>query len=176
MRRAPHFNLKSLAVELLPRAAIWEGTNTMPEFFSPKLDPTERTWRQQLELFVESHQQELAALTWGVSLNPEAERGVLGVDFQPSPHLVFCSVAAIAELNRKVGNQIQEILGIIDALQPEEEVLILGLGKGKGFEFKLIQVKPEPTPPQCYEQSIANGEVPLQQLEQQLNQYLSQWS
>lgn len=148
----------------------------MPGFFSPSVDPAEQSWRQQLELFVESHQQELAALTWGVTLNPEAEPGVLGVDFQPSPHLVFCSVAAIAELNRRVDNQIQEILGIIDAHQPEEEVLILGLGNGKGFEFKLIQFKPEPAPPQCYERSIANGQAQLQQLEQQLNQYLSQWS
>ncbi|MBD2124314.1 hypothetical protein [Trichocoleus sp. FACHB-262] len=148
----------------------------MPEFFSSKLDPTEQSWRQQLELFVESHKPELATLAWGLAQHSEAEPGVLGVDFQPTPHLVFCSVAAIAELNRKVDNQIQEILGIIDANQPEEEVLILGLGTGKGFEFKLIQFKPEPTPPQCYEQSLINGEAHLQQIEQQLNQYLSQWS
>ena len=147
----------------------------MPEFFSSQLNPTEQGWRQQLELFVESHKQELAALAWGISLNTEAERGILGVDFQPSPHLVFCSVTAIAELNRKVDNQIQEILGIIDANQLDEEVLILGLGTGKGFEFKLIQFKPEPAPLQCYEQSISNGEGQLQHLEQQLNQYLSQW-
>jgi len=55
-------------------------------------------------------------------------------------------------------------------------VLILGLGTGKGFEFKLIQFKPEPAPPQCYEQSVAKGADQLQQLEQQLNQYLAQWS
>jgi hypothetical protein len=159
-----------------PCIATHQGTHTMPGFFTPQLDPAEQSWRQQLELFVEAHKQELAALTWGVSLNPEAERGVLGVDFQPSPHLIFCSVTAIAELNRKVDNQIQEILGIIDAHQPEEEVLILGLGTGKGFEFKLIQFKPEPAPPQCYEQSVAKGADQLQQLEQQLNQYLAQWS
>lgn len=125
----------------------------------------EDQWRYQLDQFVKSHQQELAALAWGLFLERGDSDDVLGVDLKPKPHFVYCPREAIETLNRKVNNHIQEILGVVDAHQPEQEVLIIGIGNG---QLKLIQFEPEPSPSACFEQVGENVDTLLERLEEQL--------
>ena len=134
-------------------------------FGSPK-PIGEEGWRQQLDRFVQANQQELAALSWGLYLE-KGDDDTLGIDLQPTPHFVFCPKAAIEKLNDRVDNHIQEILGFIDAHQPEKEVLIIGIGDG---QIKLIQFQPEPLPPACFEQVAADVDTLLERLEQRLNE------
>ena len=129
----------------------------------------EEGWRQQLNRFVQAHQQELAALAWGLFLEKGESDDTLGIDLEPSPRFVFCPKAAIETLNSNVNNQIQEILGFIDGHKPEKEVLIVGIGNG---QIKLIQFEPKPTPPECFEQVAADVDTLLERLEQSLSQYV----
>ncbi len=128
-------------------------------------DKAEDQWRYQLDRFVKNHQQELAALAWGLFLERGESDDVLGLDLKPKPHFVYCPKEAIETLNRNVDNRIQEILGVVDAHQPEQEVLIIGIGNG---ELKLIQFEPEPPPSACFEQVGENVDTLLEQLEEQL--------
>lgn len=129
----------------------------------------EGKWRQQLDRFVQANQPELAALSWGLFLEKGESDDTLGIDLQPTPHFVFCPKAAIEKLNNHVENQLQEILGLVDAHQPEKEVLIVGIGNG---QIKLIHFEPQPTPPLCFEQVAADVDTLLKTLEQRLTQYI----
>ncbi|MCC5631324.1 hypothetical protein [Nostoc sphaeroides] len=106
-------------------------------------------WRRQLDKFVKANQQELAALFWGLWLANGDSQGTVGIDLQPTPHFVYCPKEQIENLNIRVENRLQEILGIVENHQPEVEVVMIGIGKG---EIKLIQFAPEPAPPICFEQ------------------------
>ncbi|MEH1787491.1 hypothetical protein [Nostoc sp.] len=106
-------------------------------------------WRRQLDKFVKANQQELAALFWGLWLANGDSQGIIGIDLQPTPHFVYCPKEQIENLNIKVENRLQEILGIVENHQPEVEVVMIGIGKG---EIKLIQFAPEPAPPICFEE------------------------
>ena len=106
-------------------------------------------WRLELDNFVKENQRDLAALFWALWLENGNEQGTVGIDLQPSPHFVYCPQSAIEALNEKVGNRLQEILGIIDHNNPEAEVLMIAIGKG---EIKLIQFAPEPSPQVCFEE------------------------
>lgn len=129
----------------------------------------EGKWRQQLDLFVKANQPELAALSWGLFLE-KGDEDTLGIDLQPTPHFVFCPKSALEQLNNNVDNQLQEILGLVDAHQPEKEVLIVGIGNG---QIKLIHFEPQPTPPLCFEQVAVDVDTLLNTLEQRLTQYIS---
>jgi hypothetical protein len=129
----------------------------------------EEGWRQQLNRFVQAHQQELAALAWGLFLEKGESDDTLGIDLEPSPRFVFCPKAAIETLNSNVNNQIQEILGFIDGYKPEKEVLIVGIGSG---QIKLIQFEPQPPPPECFEQVALDVDSLLERLEQSLSKYV----
>ena len=106
-------------------------------------------WRGQLDRFVKENQRDLAALFWGLWLENGNSQGTVGIDLQPTPHFIYCPQAAIEDLNNKVDNRLQEILGIVDHHKPEEEVVMIGIGKG---ELKLIQFAPEPPPAVCFEE------------------------
>lgn len=137
-------------------------------FSSIQPESPDNKWRQQLNQFVKANQQELAALAWGLFLE-KGDDDTLGIDFEPTPHFVFCRRQAIEILNNKVENQLQEILGVVDAHKPEKEVLIIGIGNN---QIKLIQFEPEPPPPVCFEQVAADVNILLKRLEQRLNQQL----
>ncbi|MBW4543277.1 MAG: hypothetical protein KME25_02340 [Symplocastrum torsivum CPER-KK1] len=141
----------------------------MTFFGSPQPETPENKWRQQLNQFAKDNQQELAALAWGLFLERGESDETLGIDLNPTPHFVYCPKTAVEELNRKANNQLQEILGVVDAHQPEKEVLIIGIGNE---QLKLIQFEPEPPPPTCFEQVAKDVDTLLEQLQQRLTQQL----
>ena len=128
----------------------------MTLFGSTQPSRGEGNWRRQLDQFVKANQQELAALSWGLILERGESDDTLGIDLEPP-------------LNSKVENQLQEILGVVDAHDPKQEVLIIGIGSD---QIKLIQFEPEPLPPTCFEQVAADVDTLLQRLEQRLTQQL----
>lgn len=141
----------------------------MMMFGNPQPIGEEQKWRKQLDLFVQAHQHELAALSWGLFLERGASDDTLGIDLEPSPRFVFCPKAAIERLNSSVDHQIQEILGFVDAHQPEKEVLIVGIGKG---QIKLIQFEPNPSPAVCFEQVGGDVDSLLVRLEESLGEFV----
>lgn len=136
-----------------------------------KIQPekAEDKWRRQLAQFVKANQQELAALAWGLFQEQGESDNTLGIDIEPTPHFVYCPKEAIEALNRKANNQLQEILGVVDAHKPEQDVLIIGIGND---QIKLIQFEPEPPPPTCFEQVAKDVDALLETLEQRLTQHL----
>ncbi|MGK7926607.1 MAG: hypothetical protein AB4290_15440 [Spirulina sp.] len=122
-------------------------------------------WKYRLDRFADEYQQQLAALSWGLHLqNPNGEE-TLGLDLQPTPHFVFCSREAIENLNRNTGNRLQETIGLIDAHQPETEVLIVAIGAG---QIKLLYFEPDVPPPICFKQLQQTPEEILRELEEGL--------
>ncbi|WP_172957468.1 beta-carboxysome assembly chaperone CcmS [Aphanothece sacrum] len=126
-------------------------------------DDQANQWRYQLDKFVQDNQQSLAALAWGLKLEWGENKDVLGIDLKPQPHFICCSRQAIEDLNKKVDRQIQEVLGILDGYNPQEEVAIIGIGTG---QIKLIHFKSNPSPPLCFEQIPNNLDELIQKLEQ----------
>lgn len=129
----------------------------------------QNNWQRQLDRFAKAHQQELAALAWGLWLENGDSKGTVGIDLEPTPHFVYCPKEAIEKLNSNVENKLQEVLGIVDAHKPEQEVLMIGIGNE---QIKLIQFEPEPPPPVCYEQVAADVDILLERLEQRLSEQL----
>lgn len=138
-------------------------------FSSTQPESADNKWRRQLDQFVKANQQELAALSWGLWLENGDSKGTIGINLEPTPHFVYCPKEAIETLNNSVENKLQEILGIIDAHNPEKEVLMIGIGSD---QIKLIQFEPEPTPPVCFEQVGADINTLLERLEQGLNEQM----
>jgi hypothetical protein len=131
-------------------------------------------WRVQLDRFVVAHQLELAALAWGLSLEGAFEQegqDILGIDLKPLPHFVYCSKVALEDLNKTVGHQIQEILGLVENHKRDQEVLILAIGDG---QVKLINYQSDPSPPACFEK-VGEGVMDLlDRLEQALFKYMGE--
>lgn len=125
----------------------------------------ENPWQSQLDRFVENHQQELAALSWGIHREGGNEDGTLGIDLKQTPRFVSCPRAAIETLNRNTQNKLQEILGIIDGYKPEEEVLMVGIGLNS---LKLVYFQPELTPPECFERMNVDTDTLIRQLEEKM--------
>ena len=138
-------------------------------FGKPQPEREEDKWKHQIARFVNDHKPELAALAWGLHLEGGESQDTLGIDLQPMPHFVYCPRNAIEELNRKANNQLQEILGIVDAHKPEKEVLIIGIGND---QIKLIQYEPEPVPTVCFEQVGKDVDTLLSELEKSLKEQL----
>jgi hypothetical protein len=122
-------------------------------------------WRRLLDKFVKANQPELAALFWGLWLENGDSKGTIGIDLQPQPHFVYCPKEAVKNLNERVENRLQELLGIIENNKPEMEVLMIGIGKG---EIKLIQFAPEPSPQVCFEQVGKDVDSLLDSLEERI--------
>jgi len=138
-------------------------------FGKPQPERAEDKWKHQIARFVNDHKPELAALAWGLHLEGGESQDTLGIDLQPTPHFVYCPKSAIEELNRNANNQLQEILGIVDAHKPEKEVLIIGIGND---QLKLIQFEPEPSPAVCFEQVGKDVDTLLGELEKGLKEQL----
>ncbi|EAW38878.1 hypothetical protein [Lyngbya sp. PCC 8106] len=111
-------------------------------------EPDEKSWQYQLDRFVENNQQELAALAWGFYQEQTEHDNTLGIDLLPTPHFISCSRDALEKLNKSVNNKLQEILGLVDGYQPEQEVLMIGFANNG---VKLIYFEPELTPPECFQ-------------------------
>ncbi|MBH8551936.1 hypothetical protein I8751_05990 [Nostocaceae cyanobacterium CENA357] len=139
-------------------------------FGNTQTESGDNKWRGQLDRFVKANQQDLAALFWGLWLENGASKGTIGIDLQPAPHFVYCPKEAVENLNDKVENRLQEILGIVENHQPEVEVVMIGIGKG---EIKLIQFAPEPAPPDCFEQVGKDVDGLLELLEQRMSESLA---
>ncbi len=137
-------------------------------FNTNQTETRENKWRYQLDRFVKNHQQELAALAWGLWVQNGNSQGTIGIDLQPTPHFVYCPQDAIANLNDKVDNRLQELLGIIDNYKPESEVVMIGIGKG---EVKLIYFEPETAPPDCFQQLGKEVDGLLESLETQMREH-----
>ncbi|NET33980.1 MAG: hypothetical protein F6K19_18480 [Cyanothece sp. SIO1E1] len=126
-------------------------------------------WRFQLDQFVKAHQLQLAALAWGLFLGKSENQDILGIDLKPEPHFIYCSREAVETLNRDVDNHLQEILGLVDAHNPEQEVLLIAIGDG---QIKLVNFQPDPPPPDCFERVAEQTETLLTQLEAQMAQQI----
>jgi hypothetical protein len=138
-------------------------------FGSPQPQTVDNLWCRRLDRFVKDNQPELAALFWGLWLVNGKSQGAIGIDLQPKPHFIYCPLAAIEQLNVKVENRLQELLGIIENHQPEIEVVMIGIGRG---EIKLVQFAPQPSPPECFEQVGQDVDGLLAVLEQRMNQQI----
>jgi len=115
--------------------------------FSSSQQPSpDRQWMQVLDALVRERQREFAALTWALACEPAETPATLGIDLLPTPHFVSCPKPAIEALNRKVGDRLREVIGIIDGYQPERELLLLGIGSG---QIKTIIFEPDLPPPDC---------------------------
>lgn len=119
----------------------------------------------QLDHFVQEHQLSLAALVWGLRQEWEENQAILGIDLKPQPHFIRCSRTDIEELNRQLDNKIQEILGILDGHDPEQETTMIGIGDG---QIKLIYFQPSLQPPTCFAQLDGDLDTLIQQLEERL--------
>lgn len=136
-------------------------------FGSPQPPQKENPWRRKLDRFVKENRQELAALAWGLWLENGNSKGTLGINLEPTPHFVYCPKDAIEKLNDNVENKLREVLGVVDAHQPEKEVLFIGIGKE---QIQLIQYESDPPPPVCFEQVALDVDTLLEQLQQRLSQ------
>ena len=139
-------------------------------FSIPQPETEDNKWRRQLDKFVKNNQPELAALFWGLWLENGNSQGTIGIDFQPTPHFVYCPQSEIEKLNDIVENRLQEILGIIDNHKPETEVVMIGIGKG---EIKLIQFAPKSSPETCFDEIGKDVDGLLDLLEQRLIEQIS---
>ena len=138
-------------------------------FSSIQPDSSDNQWRYQLDRFVKNHQQELAALAWGLWLENGNSKGSIGIDLQPKPHFVYCPQTAIEKLNNQVDNKLQEVLGIIKHYNPEVEVLMIAIAKE---QIKLIYFEPEVAPPVCFKELGKDVNLLLEDLEQQMSEQL----
>ncbi|MDB9509659.1 hypothetical protein PN499_00370 [Kamptonema animale CS-326] len=137
-------------------------------FGVPQQDRDENNWRRKLDKFIKANQQEIAALAWGLLLERGKESDqTLGIDIEPTPHFVYCSREAIETLNRNVKDHIQEILGVLDAHDPEKEVVIISIGEG---QVKMIQFEPELPLATCFEQVATDVDTLLERLEKRMKE------
>ncbi len=118
-------------------------------FGRPPSPSPDQQWMQTLDIFVRAQQREFAALTWALAQEQADPPETLGIDLRPTPHLIACPKPALESLNRKVGGQLRELLGVIDGYQPERELLLLGIGEG---QIKAIVLEPDLPPPDCLAQ------------------------
>jgi hypothetical protein len=137
------------------------------KFSNPTPQNAENQWRKQLDRFVKENQKELAALSWGLSLESGDVTQTLGIDLDPSPHFVSCSREAIETLNRNLDNQLRELIGVLDGHKPELEVLIIGIGKG---QIKAIQYKATPPPPECFTEIGESVDTLIDRLEAKMQE------
>ncbi|MBW4647963.1 MAG: hypothetical protein KME06_04575 [Kastovskya adunca ATA6-11-RM4] len=142
----------------------------MIQFGKNPSEPGQKSWRRQLDQFVKENQQDLAALSWGLWLENGDSQGSIGIDIEPTPRFIYCPKAAIEKLNHQAEDTLREMLGVIDAHNPELEVLLIGISSG---QINLVQFKPEPAPPVCFEEVGRDVDTLLTQLEESLSKHLT---
>ncbi len=142
----------------------------MVQFGDSPPDNLENQWRYQLDRFVTENKTSLAALAWGLTNEWEDQTDALGIDLYPQPHFIRCSRQSLEKLNQNLDRKIQEILGILDGYNPEEEVAIIAISQG---QIKLIYYTSEPFPPLCFQGKQETLENLLEELEQKMTQIIS---
>ena len=138
-------------------------------FNKPQPETAHNKWRRELDKFVKTHHQELAALSWGLWLQNGTNQGTIGINLEPTPHFVYCPQTVIESFNDRIENRLQELLGLIKHYKPEVEVLMIAIGKD---QLKLIYFEPETAPLVCFEQLGKDVDALLDDLEQQLSTVL----
>ncbi|NEO83256.1 MAG: hypothetical protein F6J87_03190 [Spirulina sp. SIO3F2] len=139
-------------------------------FSSPLPQPSsaaDEVWKARIDQFAQAHQQELAALAWGMYQQDPDSTNTLGIDIKSPPRFVTCGRDALDRLNQDVGLHLQEMLGIRDNYNPETEVLLLVIGEG---QLKLIYFEPEQPPADCFAQLGLTVAELMDQLEADLQQ------
>ncbi|MGB0562983.1 MAG: beta-carboxysome assembly chaperone CcmS [Spirulinaceae cyanobacterium] len=124
-------------------------------------------WKARIDQFTQAHQQELAALAWGIYQQDPDTTDTIGIDLKPEPHFVTCKREALDRLNQNVGGHLQELLGIRDNADLNNEVVMIVIGEG---QLKLIYFAMEPSPAVCFEQVGQSVEALMTQLEADLQQ------
>jgi hypothetical protein len=92
----------------------------------------------------------------------EDQTDALGIDLQPQPHFIRCSRQSLDELNKNVEGKIQEILGILDNHNYQEEVAIIAISQG---QIKLIYYQSDPFPPVCFQEQQKTLDDLIEELE-----------
>ena len=134
----------------------------MMQFGESIPDNLENQWRHQLDRFVTENQQDLAALAWGLKNEWENDEDVLGIDLEPEAHFIRCSRQSLEELNRNVQGKIQEILGIVENYNYNEEVAMIAINQG---QIKLIYYQCESSPSLCFDEKQMSLDSLIEQLE-----------
>ena len=134
----------------------------MMQFGESVPDNSENQWRYQLDRFVTENKQALAALAWGLKNEWENDRDVLGIDLEPEPHFIRCSRQSLDELNRNVEGKIQEVLGIVDNYDYNEEVAMIAINEG---QIKLIYYQCEQSPSVFFDEENMSLDGLIEQLE-----------
>lgn len=129
--------------------------------FGNQQQPQEK-WRSHVDWFVQDYKEQLTALAWGLQQEWENDGTILGIDLQPTPHFVPCSLDTLQTLNKRVGGRLQEIIGIINGADLDKEVIVLCIGGG---QVKLIYFVAEPSPSECFEKYGADLDQLIQDLE-----------
>lgn len=129
----------------------------------------EDRWRRQLAEFARANERELAALSWGLWQENQHNDSAIGIDMTPTPHFIYCPKSAIEQLNLNTNSLLQEIVGVVEAFNPEKEVLIFGINHG---QIKLIEFEIDPPPPVCFEEVGADVNTLLDRLEARLKEYI----
>lgn len=142
----------------------------MMQFGDSPPDDLANQWRYQLDRFVQENSTDLAALAWGLLVEWENSGDALGIVLEPKPQFVQYSRQSLEELNQKLNRRIQEVLGIIDNYNPQEEVAILAINQG---QIKLIYYQSNPAPPICFEEKKGDLAGLLQTLEETLSQQIT---
>ncbi len=137
----------------------------MVQFSNSSANNAPSRWQYRLDRFVKTHQSSLAALAWGLRQEWDNQGDMLGIDLKTTPHFICCSYEAIAQLNENVDCKIQEILGIIEHYDPQEEVVIITIANS---QIQLIYFQPNPTPPECFAQHQLNLDQLIQSLETEM--------
>ena len=126
-------------------------------------------WRSQLDSFVIDYEPQLAALAWGLKQEWGESNDVLGVDLQPTPHFVACSLDSLEKLNKSTKGRIQEILGIVDNSDATVEVVVIAIGEG---QIKLLNFQPEMSPAECFAATDGDLDQLIETLATALAQYV----
>ncbi len=125
-------------------------------------DNLENKWRYELDRFVTENKEDLAALAWGLKNEWENDQDVLGIDLEPEAHFIRCSRQSLEELNRNVQGKIQEILGIVENYNYNEEVAMIAINKG---QIKLIYYQCESSPSLYFDEKQISLDSLIEQLE-----------
>jgi len=139
------------------------------QFGSSKNEQTQEKWRWQIDNFVDEHETELAALTWGLQQEwNDNNQTILGIDLKPEPHFVACNKEQLEKLNQSTKGFLREVLGLLDGYKPEIEVLNLVIGEG---QVKLIHFQPQNSPPECSVSLKTDIDTLVSNLETKLKKY-----
>jgi hypothetical protein len=131
---------------------------------------------KRIDRFVRDYRREFAALVWGYDRAIEIEakggdREYLGIDLQPTPHIITCTRTQLEALNQSVDNRLREAIGVLDGYNPEKEVLVVGIADGQ--VQLIVFLCDDPTPAEEFRSVGLSVDVLLDRLEASMATELS---